>query len=131
MKPNRFALFCFSISCMSLVISSIANTNTNIEATTSSMHALNTSPHTMSVLYVLRAGQGVVAKTADGYILKLTNMDPKTLWFADRPYRYAGLIPTNQLISGWAKPGSSFQITPASAAFIYAKMEADKQGVQH
>ena len=56
-----------------------------------------------SLLLVLSAQKGVLKQTGQGYTLTLQAVDPKVLWFTDRPERHAGLMVTKKFITNWEK----------------------------
>ncbi|OGT47828.1 MAG: hypothetical protein A3E83_03120 [Gammaproteobacteria bacterium RIFCSPHIGHO2_12_FULL_41_20] len=83
----------------------------------------------VSLLFVLRAETGVIAKTDDGYTLTLQGVDDKVLYFSDRPVRKAGFITMTQLMNDWAKGKNSFQANPPNAAIVHASLKSNEKGV--
>lgn len=55
-----------------------------------------------SWLFVMRAPSAVVVKTTAGFDLTLTNADPQTLAFSDRPVRKAMVLVTNTFMKDWS-----------------------------
>jgi len=61
-------------------------------------------------------------QTSDGATLTdstltLTGISPNTGWFADRPYRAAGQIPTEEFLTLWDEGENSFADDPPNADF--------------
>src|SRR3990167_3150972 len=83
----------------------------------------------VSLLFVLRAETGVIAKTDDGYTLTLQGVDDKVLYFSDRPVRKAGFITMTQLMGDWAKGKNSFQANPPNAAIVHAALKTNEKGI--
>lgn len=73
----------------------------------------------ISLLYVLNATAGTLAAvsgTSDMYTLTLTGVSKSTVYFADRPAKVAGHIPTDMLVKNWGAGKESFKTTPPNAA---------------
>ena len=83
----------------------------------------------VSFLFVLRANNGVIAKTDGGYTLTLKGMDDKVLYFSDRPVRKAGFITMTQFMSDWAAGKNSFQTNPPNAAIVHAALKTNEKGI--
>lgn len=73
----------------------------------------------INLLYVLNATGGTlaaVAGTSDTFTLTLTGVSQSTVYFADRPAKVAGHIPTDMLVKNWGAGKESFKTTPPNAA---------------
>lgn len=55
--------------------------------------------------------------TLTGSKLTLTGIRPNTGWFTDRPYREAGQIPTEELLTLWDEGEDSYADDPPNADF--------------
>lgn len=94
--------------------------------TLAATHATKKIKAPVSVLLVLSAQQGTIAKTKDGYTLTLRGVDKKTLWFADQPDRRAGFVNTSHLIVNWLK---SFKSSQPNAGLVHVGLRLrDEQG---
>ena len=82
-----------------------------------------------SFLFVLRADTGVITKTDGGYTLTLKDMDPKVLYFSDRPVRKAGFITMTRFMGDWAKGNNSFKANPPNAAIVHAALKTNEKGI--
>lgn len=82
-----------------------------------------------SFLFVLRAEKGSIIKTTEGYEIILHEMDPKVLYFSDRPVRKAGLLSLANFMKNWGKGGDSFDKDPPNASLTHADFATDKDGV--
>lgn len=58
-------------------------------------------------------------KEPNVYTLVLRGTDKRTVWFADRPVRAAGTLPTESLIKGW--DGNGFVDEPPNGALVVHK----------
>jgi len=102
---------------------------------TAAFSAQHTSKHTardvtskkeMSLLFVLSAKSGAIKKTSQGYTLILNHVNPKMLWFTDRPAHKAGFIKTRKFIQLWPK---DFKGSPPNAALVHVGLKAKANGV--
>ncbi len=77
-------------------------------------------PSQASLLFTLNAGAGTMRPTdgegGDQYRLELTGVDGRTVWFADRPRRDAGRLPTERFFGGWG--GLGFRDDPPNSALV-------------
>lgn len=80
------------------------------------------------VLLVLSAKSGEIKKTAKGFTLTMKKVDPKVLWFTDRPGRKAGYIPVNKLLKNWS---SEFASSQPNAALVHVGMKFTTSGTTH
>lgn len=60
-------------------------------------------------LLVVSAETATVATAADQTYLTLTEVDPQSLWFTDRPQRLSGVMPTDILLEQWPQYFESSQ----------------------
>jgi len=82
----------------------------------------------VSRLFVLSASSGEVQKVQGHYLLKLDEVDPRVLWFTDRPIRHAGFVPTKRFIAAWDQSfggGDS-----PNAAMVHVEVSAQVHGKQ-
>ncbi len=77
-------------------------------------------PQKVSLLFV----QVAQSATLSANTLTLLNVDPKTLWFSDRPVRKAGVIETGAFIQKWKTGSNSFQQNNPNAALTDITLEA-------
>lgn len=82
----------------------------------------------VQILFVMSAQSGVIKKASNGYALTLYQVDPKTLWFTDRPIRKAGFISTHKFIALWPK---EFKASQPNGAMVHVGMKAKLNGVTH
>jgi hypothetical protein len=54
-----------------------------------------------NLLFVLSARSGLIQHRKNGYFLALNSVDPRILWFMDRPARHAGFTYTNAFLRSW------------------------------
>ena len=80
-------------------------------------------------LYVVQADGGKIEKVDDKFYLELTDVDPKTIVFSDRPYRDARFLPTADFIEHWDEGDDSFKEDPPNAS-ISAVISDDEGGEQ-
>lgn len=69
-----------------------------------------------NLLFVVSAKKGQIKEVEGKRILTLTAVEPKTLWFTDRPRRKAGYLTTKILIQNWSK---SFYKSNPNAGMLY------------
>jgi hypothetical protein len=69
------------------------------------------SEHMVNMLFV-QSARG--AELANGK-LRLTDVNPSTIFFSDRPERIAGHEPTEDFVSNWGEGEDSFQSDPPNA----------------
>jgi len=83
----------------------------------------------LSLLYVQTAHSGTLsAPQADNKrILTLSNVDPTTVYFSDRPNRITGHNPTQQFINEWNDGDNNFSINPPNAALDM--IQGDSQSI--
>ena len=55
------------------------------------------------------------------FILTLQQVDPKTVWFTDRPKRLAGMLSTQQFVQQWGEGQDSFENNHPNASIIAVK----------
>src|SRR3990167_4232248 len=108
------------LSC-SLPITAVAATGADTRTVVTTQ-----STQKASFLFVLRADTGVITKTDGGYALTLKGMDPKVLYFSDRPVRKAGFIAMTQFMSDWAKGNDSFKANPPNASIVHAALKTNE-----
>ena len=75
--------------------------------------------------FVLSAKSAVMKKTPDGYTFTLNQIEPRTLWFTDRPGRKAGHLATTKLISHWDQ---FFKKSQPNVSLVHANISVDKDG---
>lgn|GEM_PF-1782158 len=68
----------------------------------------------ISELYVLSSQ----AAELDGDRLTLRGLDPKVIWFTDRPARHAGRADTDVFIANWPVGDDSFEVDPPNGALV-------------
>ena len=73
-----------------------------------------------SFLYVQNATGGALSEST----LTLTGVSSETGWFTDRPYRYAGQVPTEAFLTEWDEDQNSFADEPPNADFTCTSDEA-------
>jgi len=76
---------------------------------------------TSALLFSLSAKNArfIATEEPNGYTLVLKGTDKRTVWFADRPVRAAGTLPTDSLVKGWDANG--FVDEPPNAALVVHK----------
>lgn len=102
-----------------------------VMTTTDENQATHHNQKKAKYLIVIRATDAKIIKTDAGYVLTLTGTDGHTLFFADRPVRKAGLVPTEELMNSWEQKSNSLTMTPPNAAILFRSMNADKRGISH
>jgi hypothetical protein len=98
---------------------------TSVSAIAAEAPTISAPSEKPSYLFVMRAEKASILKVGAGYLLLLKNLEEKTLYFADRPVRKAGLLPTSNFIAMWEEKGSSFDTIPPNAALIHRNSKAD------
>jgi len=68
----------------------------------------------ISELYVLSAQSAEL----NGDRLTLMGLDPKVIWFAERPARQAGRADTEVFVANWPVGDDSFEVDPPNAALV-------------
>ena len=69
-----------------------------------------------SAMLVLLAKSGVIRQHGHAYQLTLSGVDPRTLWFTDRPVRMAGFDLTREFIARWHQV---FSTSAPNAALVH------------
>jgi hypothetical protein len=81
-----------------------------------------------SLLFVLQAKQGTIAKNGSNYTLTLTGMDRDVLFFSDRPKRISGLIELSNFMAQWSVGANSFAKDHPNGAIMHAALPKNTQG---
>lgn len=71
----------------------------------------------VSLLYSLSGGNAtmkLLPGSANRYSFTLTDADPRTVWFSNRPARHSGTLPTSGLVEQWS--GLGFTADPPNVA---------------
>lgn len=78
----------------------------------------STQSKRLSILYSLSASDAKLTPTSKRgtFTLTLSGTDARTVWFADRPDRDAGSLPTSALVNRWRSVG--FASDPPNAAVV-------------
>ena len=86
------------------------------------------TPENPEVLFSV-SSDGVHFENAKGneVTLVMENVDPYTVWFADRPTRESGAFTTEQLVSDWNED-SPFASDPPNAALVLHEPMKDQEG---
>jgi hypothetical protein len=88
--------------------------------------AIDSSSPQASSLFVVDAAAGWTEQTgAERWRLHLVN--PRVLWFSDRPARGSGMIPAGSLVDGW---GDAFGASPPYAAITVSTGAESPAAVQ-
>ena len=114
------------IASVSIVVAGLAVAGMGVAIAASPANvataAKTTAKTKMSLLSVLLAESGDIRRTTrGGYTLTLSHVDPRVLWFSDRPYRRAGFVSINKFIANWKK---AFKTSPPNAAMVHVGMSA-------
>jgi hypothetical protein len=81
----------------------------------------------VSLLFVQQASGGALAPTdADAWTLTLTGVVPHTVYFADRPERAAGTVPTAEFVT---VPELFDPADPPNAALVLAEPASEEEDV--
>ena len=59
--------------------------------------------------------QSAGASSLEGGVLRLSGVNPSTVFFSDRPERIAGHVPTEQVVLSWGDGDDSFAADPPNA----------------
>ena len=81
----------------------------------------------LSLLFVQNATGGTLSEST----LTLTGVSSETGWFSDRPYQYAGQIPTEVFISFWGEGEGSYADDPPNADFTCKSGEPEIEQVNY
>lgn len=96
-------------------------------AVTTDAAGLRSLPDDESLLFALQADSGeleaVEGSAGLAYTLTLGHAARQTTWFADRPARDGGTVPTEAFVAGWASLG--FEDVPPNAVLTRAGREDD------
>lgn len=80
-------------------------------------------------VFIMEAKSGQISKNKNGtYELTLSQVDPKTLYFSERPNRINGFMDTGKFVADWAKQGSSFSVNPPNVAITHASLDGNQDG---
>lgn len=71
------------------------------------------------LLIVLEANNATIIKSKKNSSLILYNLNPKTLYFTDRPVRKAGFMITEKFLNTWLSPGSTLRNNPPNASIVF------------
>jgi hypothetical protein len=71
----------------------------------------------MEALFV----QTAASMTSGGGRITLEGLSPSTLYFADRPKREVGHMPTRQFVDVWGEGDNSFAANPPNAVLSFAE----------
>ena len=71
----------------------------------------------MEALFV----QTAAGMTSDGGTITLLGLSPSTLYFADRPQREVGHLPSGQFVANWGDGDNSFASNPPNAVLSFAE----------
>jgi hypothetical protein len=125
---------CKSIISVVLVATIITScsvpSNTNSTNTTNSTTSVNstTSSTTQSpsLLFTQNSSSGSLIKvdgSLNDYVLTLNNINIKTTYFTDRPFRFSGSLKTSEFVKEWIsnKDSDSFKNDPPNAAIEFTK----------
>src|SRR6266487_3822379 len=66
--------------------------------------------------------QTAASMTSDGESLTLVGLSPSTLYFADRPQREVGHMPTRRFVEFWGEGDNSFAENPPNAVLSFAEL---------
>lgn len=112
-----------------LIVAAIAATVGFVSAERAVATPMNANAKKMvkksSDLMVLSAADGVITKSGNQYTLTLSHVNPKVMWFTDRPERKAGFIPTKEFVAKWSK---GFKSSESNAALVHINASADVNG---
>ena len=65
--------------------------------------------------------QTSASMTSDGGTITLHGLSPSTLYFADRPQREVGHMPSRLFVELWGEGGNSFAANPPNAVLSFAE----------
>ena len=79
------------------------------------------------MLAVVNAGGGTFTETDSGYLLTLTDIVPRVIWFVDRPARGTGTMPIDELVDvffGSDPPNAALEVfsDPAAGTVVIVEL---------
>ncbi len=129
---NQFISYGFFLGSLALGLTPALSFSATAQHAASTSHTVKKAPFkNISLLFVLQAVDGEVAKTTTGYKITLQHIRPKILYFSDRPVRKAGSLSTAKFFDLWINSKIGFKKDAPNAAILSDMRDTNKNGFAH